>query len=124
MLKEAAEMMGVSHYSLRRYISRGTPNMQPSKVANMGGMRIYLYTKEDVDRMRKTREGAGKIQDYCGYEGKNKYTEEQRNRRSLLYAKRTYWRGVHKKAVFMEDLKRVANAKDRITGITKELDEM
>lgn len=50
MVSEAAKMIGVSPHTLRQYVS--DPNLSPTKCANFGKVRIYLYTMEDIQKYR------------------------------------------------------------------------
>lgn len=51
-LSEVAEMVGVHHKTLRRLIRKGVTKA-PSKQFTRGGMRMYLYTPEDIEELKE-----------------------------------------------------------------------
>ena len=50
-LTEVAEILGLSVRTLRRLIPKGHTKA-PSKQITVGGMKMYLYTPEDVQEIR------------------------------------------------------------------------
>ena len=51
MLREAAELTGVSSYTLRKLIAANANGLVPSKEARFGELKIYLYTRDDIERL-------------------------------------------------------------------------
>jgi predicted site-specific integrase-resolvase len=49
--KQVAKSLGLTGATLSRYISAG--KITAPKTASSGGMTIYLWTEEDVERVRK-----------------------------------------------------------------------
>lgn len=96
LLREAAEAVGVSQFTLRKFISEDIEGLVPSKYAMMGKVKIYLYTREDIENIRlhlKEREVV------FNHDGKAKrtgrpatYTKEQRAKRSRMYSNAWYWK--------------------------------
>jgi predicted transcriptional regulator len=121
MLREAAEMLDLSHSTLRKYISEKTEGLQPSKAVMFGKVLVYLYTKEDVDRMRGLIEKRREIVSYANAGRPRKYTDEQRIARSKIYSRRTYWRSVAERAEYMEDDVRLDHALKVIQVLEAEL---
>lgn len=96
MVKEAANLVGVSHWTLRKYIQDNKEGWQPSKFANFGNVTMYIYTEEDVARMREIR--TSKIGNYRPVGRPSKYTAEERQIRHRLYARKNYWKKQLEKA--------------------------
>jgi predicted site-specific integrase-resolvase len=49
--KQVAKKLGLTGATLSRYISAG--KIAPPKTATSGGMTVYFWTEEDVERVRK-----------------------------------------------------------------------
>jgi len=49
--REAAQKLGVSHISLRRYIAANKIPMPP--VVTVGGVRVRLWSDSDIERVRE-----------------------------------------------------------------------
>jgi Helix-turn-helix domain len=96
MLREAAEMLGISTQTLRKTVHMKELKA-PSFWVMFGQLKIYLYTREDVEEVRawlKAREeiyetGSGP-QPRVGRP--RKYTDEERSAKQREYAKSYYWR--------------------------------
>jgi len=48
--KQVAKILGLTGATLSRYISAG--KIAPPKTATSGGMTVYFWTEEDVERVR------------------------------------------------------------------------
>lgn len=117
MVKEAAELIGVSHWTLRKYIKNDKEGWQPSKLANFGNVTIYIYTDEDVARIRDLR--LRKLDDYRPVGRPSQYTAEQMKARHRLYARKTYWKRALEKAELQNDISKI----DKAIGMIEKLDE-
>jgi|694.fasta_scaffold04974_32 DNA-binding transcriptional MerR regulator len=95
MVSEAAKMIGVSPHTLRQYVS--DPNLSPTKCANFGKVRIYLYTMEDIQKIQNELNERRKVVDFNGERmGKpsgrpSKFSKEEAAHRKRLYAQRYYY---------------------------------
>lgn len=102
MLKEAAEMVGVSQYVLRKLIQdedageAKAEGLTPSKYAPMGNNKIYLYTREDVERLQvhfANRKRVVEIDGPINRGGRPPiYTREERRERNRLHSQAWYYR--------------------------------
>jgi len=96
MLREAAEILGISSQSLRKTVH--TKDVEaPSFWVMFGKLKIYLYTREDIEEVRAWLKAREEI--YKTGEGPQpkvgrprKYTEEERAEKQREYAKSYYWR--------------------------------
>jgi hypothetical protein len=118
-LVEAAEMLGIGSSTLRKYISTGNKEMSPSKQINyLDKVRIYLYTAEDIERMREYLGSMSSVQEFDGPmrpRGRpRKYSDEQRRERMRLFAKASYWR---RRA---SDLSAVGKHEEAVKALRKE----
>lgn len=95
MLREAAEILGVSHRTLRRLLEDNPNELGPSYCAFFGKVKIYLYTKSDVDKLRAHLKGKKRVfrnTDTPRMTGRPpKWTAEQRKERQRLYSARHYY---------------------------------
>lgn len=95
-LSEAAAMLGVSQVSLRKFIREGTEGFTPSKAVWFGKLKIHLYTREDVDRIRALLAARREVVDADGPMPKRgrpaKWTAEQRRERQKAYSRSYYYR--------------------------------
>lgn len=100
LLREAAEATGVSQFTLRKMIADDIPNCTPSKYAMFGKIKIYLYTRQDIENIRKYLGNRHQIFNHTGMARKTgrpaTYTKAQRKERSRLYSKAWYWRNREK----------------------------
>jgi hypothetical protein len=100
MLREAAAKLGVSDRTLRNLLQGkvgGDPNaFGPSYKVNFGKITIYLYTKEDIEKIRKHLEERRQVLPNEGGvrpPGRPvKWTDEQRRERQRLYSAQHYYR--------------------------------
>lgn len=53
LLREAADLIGISHRTLRKMNNSDDPETSPSFYTYLGKIKIYLYTDDDVERIRK-----------------------------------------------------------------------
>lgn len=126
MLREAAEMLGVHHRTLRTLIRDfGDQELGPSFVAYMGKVRIYLYTREDIEAIREHLENRRTVYPTSGEprtSGRPRiYTAEERRARQRKYSQIHYYR---RKAEALEKeglVKEAKAANQRADQITKEL---
>lgn len=132
-LTEAAEQLGVSDRTLRNFLQGKVgddPNvLGPSFKVMFGKIPIYLYTKEDITRIREHLQARrevlpndGRVRSLMGRP--SKWTAEQKARRQRLYSAAHYWR---RRAVELDgegDKKGAKAARDRVKAIKKELSEM
>lgn len=100
LVREAAEAMGVSQHYLRRSIKQEVEGMLPSHGVMIGKMKVYLYTMDDIHRMRKLIAERKKVSDFetikdseGGRGGRpTVYTKEERVERARLYSRACYWK--------------------------------
>lgn len=123
MLREAAESLDLSPYTLRKYIADDIEGLKPSKSVMFGKVEVYLYTREDIDRMRSVLDNRVTVRDYTGGGRPSKYSLQQRKDRARLFSRRHYWKRVRDRAAFFEDSERYTEAKKEIEDINKELSE-
>lgn len=123
MLREAAEELDRSPSTLRKYIADEVEGLQPSKAVMFGKVQVYLYTKEDIESMRKVLDARVSVREYSRTGRPSKFTLEQRKYRARLFSRRHYWKRVLNEAIFMEHPKRIEEAKEEIAAINKELQE-
>lgn len=88
-----------------------------------GKVQVYLYTKDDIERMRETLQTRVTVREYHRTGRPTKYTLEQRKTRARLFSRRHYWQKMRNKALFMEDKKRLDIANREIEAITQELED-
>lgn len=101
MLKEAAEMVGVSQYVLRKLIQdedageAKAEGLTPSKYAPMGNNKIYLYTREDIDRLTAHFSDRKRVVDIDGPINRGGrppiYTRAERKERNRLHSQAWYY---------------------------------
>jgi hypothetical protein len=88
--------VGTSQFILRKLIQEGPMACQPSKYAQFGKTRIYLYTRDDIEAIRKHVEAKYQVHDHDGPARKPgrpaKFTRDQRKKRARLYSKAWYWK--------------------------------
>lgn len=99
MVREAAELLGVKHTTLRGLLKDGE-ELGPSYCAYFGKVKIYLYTKEDIEKIGiylKNRKKIYRNTDTSKVPGRpRKWTDEERAHRGKLYSKSNYY---HKRVV-------------------------
>jgi hypothetical protein len=125
LLREAAEACGVSQYTLRAMISDDVPECTPSKYAMFGKIKIYLYTREDIENIRHHLGNRHKIFNHTGMAKRigrpPTYTKDERANRSRLYSKAWYWRNREKVLLGKGDLDKAREARERAIYVEEEL---
>lgn len=131
MVREAALMLGVSHRTLRRLIKDDdTPgkSLGPSYLVNFGKVPVYLYTVEDVERIRKHLNNAKQVlprEGVARLAGRPpKWTKDERTKRQRLYVRANYYRARIQTLSTNGRDDEAAQAADRLAGIEKELEAM
>lgn len=127
MLREAAHACDVSQFTLRKFIAENVVECLPSKVTQFGKIRVYLYTREDIQRIQEYLSHQNVVLDFNGPAKKMGrpalYTKEQMDERKKLYTKRWYWRNRAKLLAERGDTDGAAEALRRADDVTKELDQ-
>ena len=121
MLREAADELDLSSYTLRKYISEDIDGLTPSKAVMFGKVQVYLYTRADIDRMREILIAREEVRPYDRIGRPSKFSLEQRKERARLFSRRHYWRKMLEKAEFMEDDFRLQEVKEELSQIEQEL---
>ncbi len=129
MLREAAEMVGASSATLRRFIHETDPiyaKLVPSKQASFGKVKVYLYTREDIERLQEYFSKQREVTDFDGPAARpsgrpRKYTPEERKERARLYTKANYWKNKALIAKDEGDEKTLIEARQRLVEIDMEL---
>ena len=125
MLREVAEMVGVSQYVLRNLIAKDAEGLLPSNYAMFGNVKIYLYTRADIERLQKHFERRMVVREYDGQSPKAGrpalYTREERLARNRLYSQAYYWRKRHEKLVTEGRLDEAAAANDKAIEVEERL---
>ena len=94
-LQEAADLLGVSKRTLRNFIRKKREGFQPSHIGYMGKLGIYLYSEEDVERIRQLLDDRYKIRTNEGQGPMGRpavYTTEERVIRQRQYSMAHYYR--------------------------------
>lgn len=127
LLREAAEAVGTSQFVLRKFISDGDIECSPSKYAQFGKTRIYLYTREDIESIRQNIEKKYGVYDHLGPHKKPgrppKYNREQRKQRARMYSKSWYWRNRAKVLGEQGKIEAAQAAMERAKKIDRQLHE-
>lgn len=126
MLREAAELLGVSQRVLRHYIQQRNKDLSPSFSASMGKVRIYLYTLEDVNRIRdalRERSVVYKNEGRIAVGRPPRFTSEQRKIRQRKFSMANYY--IKRSTSFEEsgDIEKATEALNKAQQIYKELRE-
>jgi hypothetical protein len=131
MLREAAEALGVSASVLRRAVSNGIEGMEPSHGAMVGKMKVYLYTIEDIERIkgilesRKQIKSFSDVKDQKGKGGRpTLYSEEERKERARLFSRACYWKKRKKEAKYRKKPDLATHAQEMIDEIELELSKL
>jgi hypothetical protein len=125
LLREAAEAAGVSQFTLRKMIADDIPKCTPSKYAMFGKIKIYLYTRTDIDNIREYLGDRHKIYNHAGMAKRTgrpaTYTKAQRKTRSRLYSKAWYWKNREKILKDKGDREGAKEAREKAKEIEREL---
>jgi hypothetical protein len=97
MLREAAEVLGVKHTLLRSLMrDPDHKDLGPTFCTFFGKIKLYLYTKEDIARIREyltKRKQVFRNSDLVAFKGRPRiWSPEQRKERNKLYSKAYYYR--------------------------------
>ena len=110
-LKEAAVLIGISHHTLRAFIVRhGSKDMHPSHKVSRGKIDIYLYSPEDIERIKRIRRS--KVIPAT-------IEECDRRERARLDGQLFYWRKNVDRYTFLEDEPKLKFAKAKVKDIEK-----
>lgn len=113
---EAAEKLGVSKHTLRAYIARlNDKELSPSSFVNRGKMKIYLYTEEDIDRIRVARRARTRPVLKDG---------DKRLQRSRFHNQLYYWRTRIRRHELLEDEAQTKFAKAKVEDIKRRMDAL
>lgn len=121
-VSEVSQIIGVSGQTIRKKM-RQDDAWAPSFTAHMGKVQIYLYTPEDLDRLKEL---AGDYRSAKPFKGPMvgrpaKYTPDERKERNRLYTRRHYWNKRFDDAVEQGDNALAATAKQHLEEIEKGL---
>jgi hypothetical protein len=128
MLREAAEMLGVSHRTLRIYLAdpETKDELGPSFCAYFGKVKIYLYTREDIEKIRKyltSRKTVFRTNETPRPTGRPpKWTSKQRKERQRLYSSAHYY-SRRAEELDQTDPEAAALARAKVAAIKKKLME-
>lgn len=96
MLRETAVTLGVSSQFLRKAIRDDRVEYLPSKSVWFGKVKIYLYTRQDLDRMRKALEESRIVFDHDGQMRRpgrpRRFTKDEAKERQRLFSRAYYYR--------------------------------
>jgi hypothetical protein len=125
MLREAAEASGVSQFTLRKMIAEDIPQCTPSKYAMFGKIRIYLYTRKDIENIRKYLIERNQVYNHNGQAKRigrpPTYSKTERKDRSRLYSKAWYWKNRAEILESKGDKAGAAKARAKARELKKEL---
>jgi hypothetical protein len=127
MVTEAALELDLAPSKLRRWISGSDSEYWPSRSVKFGKTTVYLYTREDIDRIRAKWEVDSKAIEFNGKRGRGRpkvYTKGQRAVRAQLQSRRNYWRLRAEEAMFRDDKQSLEKAVQKIKEITERLEGM
>jgi len=127
MLREVAAMLGISTQSLRKTV----PNKSieaPSFWVMFGKLKIYLYTRDDIDELRKHLEERSEVfktgeKEQPKVGRPRKYNKEQKKEKQREYARMYYWRKQLEKAEREGDKAKTDRAKLKMFELEKEIAE-
>ncbi len=96
MVREAADMLGVNHRTLRNLNEGDDKDLKPSFMAYLGKVRIYLYTEEDLKRLEKYFQERKQVFPNTEKSGTSngrpaRYSKEERKQRQRLFSKAHYY---------------------------------
>jgi transposase-like protein len=129
LVREAAEALGISQHQLRRAIKHEQTGMLPSHGVMIGKMKVYLYTIEDIERMRDIIAQQRAVSDYESIKDKKSgrggrpavYTPEERAQRARLYSRACYWKNRIKHAENIKDFEMKRKAEIILAKIEEEI---
>lgn len=127
MVREAAEYLGVSSVTLRSAMKDDTEKWGPSFCAWFGKVKIYLYTKADLERIGKNLADRKRVyrnsEEYSATGRPKKWSDEETKSRQRLYSQHHYYR--RRAAKMTEEGREAAATKAaaRVVEIQAQLDE-
>lgn len=130
LLREAAELLGVSHRTLRTYLNGPDKDLLgPSFCTYLGKIKIYLYTDDDIERLRKHFEEQKVVYPATDpgptyTKGRPpKWTEEQRKIRQRKFSQVHYYKTQADKHVNNGEFNKAKKCLDKVRSIQKQLKE-
>jgi len=123
-LTEAARALGKSKRTLRSWIYNDVEGLQPGKRVDFGNAFAWVYSRQDIERIKRNLRNRVVVRDYRRQSRKSKYTEDQSKERSRLMSSRWYWKKVRRRAEFIQDRKAFAKAQVRLDMIDAEMEEI
>jgi transposase len=128
LLREAAEMLGVSTQKIRKLIKTPELGLTPKMQTHQGKSTIYLYTQDDVDRIRQYLVEQSTPVPFTGEQmagGRpRRFSDDQRKVRARLKTKRYYWQGKLDEAKKAKDKEAIAKANEVLADINDQLEQM
>lgn len=124
MVSEASAYLGISPYFLRKWIAEDKAGFGPSRKVMFGPTQIYLYTEEDLGRIKINFEKERTVSEFTGGTGKGRprlYTKVEARKRGRLQSRRYYWRLRFEEATFKGDIPLMDKAKSEMATIDKKL---
>lgn len=124
MLSEAAATLGITSYQLRKWISDEKDGYTPSRKVMFGKTQIYLYTTDDLERIKALYVQDRAVQTYDGKRGlgrPRKYSDATRKERGRLQSRRYYWKVRLEEAMFRRDIDLMGRAKSELEKIDTKL---
>lgn len=93
LLREVSGLVGVSQFTLRRYIDDNIKECLPSKVARIGKMHVYLYSAEDIASIERYLRDRTEVVDFDGKRKRRApiYTSAERIGRKRARSRKWYW---------------------------------
>lgn len=126
LLREAADMVGVSQGTLRKLITNEVEGLVPGHYTMFGRNKIYLYTIEDIDRLREHFSQRLRVYTNDGKRTSGRpqvYTHEERKVRARLYSRAWYWRNRIEMLTEEGRTEELAKAKRKLKEIERKLRE-
>jgi hypothetical protein len=124
MVSEASAAIGVTPYLLRKWIAEDKTGFGPSRKVMFGSTQIYLYTEEDLYRIKINHQGEQQVIHYDGRRGKGRprqFSPEERTQRGRLQSRKYYWKVRLEEAMFKGDYPLMDKANKEIDKIDKKL---
>jgi hypothetical protein len=96
MVREAAEILGVNHRTLRNFNEGDEPDLKPSFIAYLGKVKIYLYTEDDLAKLKEHFDSRRKVFPNDDTASKvtgrpARFTKDDRKERQKLFSKSHYY---------------------------------